>query len=77
MPALPMKLHLVGDTGPRYAEGLIPRCVAVAVTLGTPCFVGAAAFRTTLRFIGKAFSLVELLFPSAESERGRTIGTLD
>jgi len=77
LPTIPIKLHLVCDTGLRYAEGLIPWCVAVVATLGTLCFVSAAAVRTTLRLIGKAFSLEELLFPSGESERGPTIGTLD
>jgi len=60
-----------------YAEALIPWCVAIAATVRTPCFVGSAAWGTTLRLIGKAFSLKELLFPSSEGEVSPTIGTLD
>ena len=77
LPAIPIKLYLVCDTGLRYAEGLIPWCVVVAATLGTLCFVGTAAVRATLRLVGKAFTMEELLFPSGESERGSTIGTLE
>ena len=53
------------------------RTVAIVSTARTVCFVGSAACGTTLRLIGKAFRLEELLFPSAESEGSPTIGTLD
>ena len=42
-----------------------------------PCFVSSAAFGTTLRLIGEAFSLEELLLPGAESEASPAIDTLD
>jgi len=42
--------------------------VAVVFTVGTLRFFGSAACRTTLGLIGKAFSLEELLLPSAEGE---------
>ena len=51
--------------------------VAVVSLARTLCLVGPAACRATLRLVGKAFRLEELLFPSAESEGSPTIGTSD
>jgi hypothetical protein len=63
-----------------YVEGkkrLPLGTVAVISTAGTLRFFGSTARGATLRLIGKAFGLEELLFPSAESEGSSTIGTLD
>jgi len=48
--------------------------VSTAISLR---FIGSAAWGTTLRLIGKAFRLVELLFPGAECEGSSAIDTLD
>ena len=51
--------------------------VAVVSTVRTLRLVGSAACGATFRLIGKAFRLVELLFPSVENEGSPTIGTSD
>jgi len=53
-----------------------PGTGTVAVTVRTPCFVSSAACGATFRLIGKAFSLVELLFSSSKGKRLPTIGAL-
>ena len=75
MPVILEILHFICDTGYRYAEDLIPRREGVAVTVGTPCFVGSTALGATLGLVGVALGLEELLFPSTESEFRPTIGT--
>jgi len=58
-------------------EHLASGSVAVVIVSGTLCLPGFATSGATLRLIGIAFRLKELLLLNAESEGSPTIGTLE